>query len=336
VDDISTIALPSVRRLPRALFAVFRDAGVDTIDVLRAAGVDPSRLGEGELIVSAAEASAILLDALTRVADPSFGLVLGTSIRPELFGVIGLVASSSATYGDALARIARYKRLCTGDRLDIERGRQRVVVRVAMGEGSAAYARQAVDAELSFLLAFGRRMTERPVQALRVTMRGARPANEAPYQRVFGCPIEWGARHDALWLSAEAVALPLVGRNAELNRAVEMIAERLVAAGEDDVLTRVRATIEAALPDGPPPMNALARRLALSPRSLQRKLRDRGTSFSDLISDVRRELAHRHLDDHRVAVAEVSYLLGFSHPNSFYRAFRRWTGMTPDEYRRAR
>jgi AraC-like DNA-binding protein len=85
-----------------------------------------------------------------------------------------------------------------------------------------------------------------------------------------------------------------------------------------------------------PAIAAVARQIGTSARSLQRRLSAEGTCFNDLVDGVRHEMALRYLDDGRASLAEVSYLLGFAHPNAFFRAFKRWTGTTADSYRRAK
>jgi AraC-like DNA-binding protein len=131
--------------------------------------------------------------------------------------------------------------------------------------------------------------------------------------------------------------LPLMSSNPELVIMFEEKAEEFRAASdvEPELANRVRTVLQRMMRGELPDLGGVARALSISERSLQRKLGQEGVSFQHLVNEVRFSLAQRHLRNREVDAAEVSYLLGFSHPTSFYRAFKRWTGMTPEEYRRS-
>lgn len=126
----------------------------------------------------------------------------------------------------------------------------------------------------------------------------------------------------------------LEGANPELARLNDEVALRYLARFDRDKLnSRLRAALVEQLPRGEPSAAKLAVMLNLSLRSLQRRLADEGTSYEDLLTSTRRELALSHLADRRYSIGEVAYLLGFADASSFNRAFKRWTGQTPGQYR---
>lgn len=326
--------MPPEQAVPRGFVIALRDAGVDLTSATRAAGIAPDKLnGAAEL---EPDDLARLLDAVfSGAGDPAIGLRLGACVKPELFGVVGLAAISAPSYGAALARCARYKRLLTDLRVDIERHGERTAVRVDIAGAHGPSARARIDAELAFFVCFGQRMTETPVAPLELWVRPARPPHAAEYRRLFGCPVRLGQSADTLWLPTAALDTPLLAANAEIHTLLASTADRRLEELSDRLTTRTRAVIESLLPEGAPSIDRVARRLAVSERSLQRGLRGEGTSFTELMDATRRALACRYLEEERFAIIEISYLVGFSHPNSFYRAFRRWTGSTPEAYRRA-
>jgi AraC-like DNA-binding protein len=326
--------MPPERHIPRGFVTALRDAGVDLTSAARAAGIAPARMN-GAADLAPDELAGLLEAVFSGTGDAAIGLRLGACVKPELFGVVGLAAISAPTYGAALARCARYKRLLTDLRVDVERHGERTAVRVDIAGAHGPSSRARIDAELAFFVCFGRRMTEAPVSPLELWVRSARPPHAAEYRRLFECPVRFGQRTDTLWIPTAALETPLLAADSEVHTLLAATADRHLEELSDRMTARVRAVVESLLPEGPPSIDSVARRLAVSERSLQRGLHGEGTSFTELVDETRRALARRYLEEDRFAAVEISYLVGFSHPNSFYRAFRRWTGTTPEAYRRA-
>jgi AraC-like DNA-binding protein len=145
------------------------------------------------------------------------------------------------------------------------------------------------------------------------------------------------AERNALVYAREAWRAPVAGRDALLQRTLrrhaEVLLDRSARAARGDVAERVRAALLQRVRVGLPPVEAVARALGLGPRTLQRRLRAQGVTFAGLADEVRASLAREYLGDPGLNVSEVAYLLGFSEPSAFTRAFRRWTGKTPMRFR---
>jgi AraC-like DNA-binding protein len=103
---------------------------------------------------------------------------------------------------------------------------------------------------------------------------------------------------------------------------------------EDTLIERLRTIIKEELNGGDASLERIAHQLGMSGRTLQRKLRDHRTSHQELLDEMRKDLAMRYLREPEMAICEVAYLLGFSESSALHRAFKRWTGMTPSEFRR--
>jgi AraC-like DNA-binding protein len=165
-------------------------------------------------------------------------------------------------------------------------------------------------------------------------VRGA-PEPRAPFDEWFRSPIDWGADRATVLCRREDLVQPLPTANPDVAQANERVAlEYLERLDRTDIVTQVRRRILELLPSGPPTQTEIARALALSPRTLHRRLAEAGTSFAQLLDDTRRELAGGYLQRTDYAIAEVAYLLGFAEVSSFNRAFRRWTGIAPSAVRR--
>ena len=170
---------------------------------------------------------------------------------------------------------------------------------------------------------------------VRLRDSGAEPP--ALFRQIFGAaPVRFGAGVDALVYSASLLDAPVAGADEALRALLEKQLERTLASRAPDAafLDVARHRLRVALTQGGIDAEQLARALAVSTRSLQRRLAELGTTFSDLLDEVRRDLALGHLEHPDVSVTEVAFLLGFSDLSSFSRAFRRWTGKSPAEHRR--
>jgi len=149
-------------------------------------------------------------------------------------------------------------------------------------------------------------------------------------------PVWCGSACDEVILPAEVLGYPLVSANAAAAAVLSGAAEEQMALAMADVtvVARVEAALRQRRGSLPPSIAVVARSLGMSVRSLQRRLREEGTSFQEVLDGIRKALALGRLREARVEADELAFVLGFSHINSFYRAFRRWTGMTPVEYSR--
>jgi AraC-like DNA-binding protein len=148
--------------------------------------------------------------------------------------------------------------------------------------------------------------------------------------------VRFGRPLTKLVFDASVLTLPLVGADPALGSLLERQAAELLADSprRGAFAGRVRSLIKEGLPGGEARMDSVCRRLGVSARTLQRKLREEGTSFQELLEETQRALAEFYLRKPGVAICEISYSLGFAQPSAFHRAFRRWTGLTPKAFRR--
>jgi len=167
-----------------------------------------------------------------------------------------------------------------------------------------------------------------------VTLRRVRPPRADAYERFFGCEVSFGAAENAFVLSAPDAAAPLPTSNRKLAGVFEhLLVQELAAIDRDDIVGACRAELLQNLADASVSTASMARRLQTTPRTLQRRLAAAGTSFAQVQDDARHEAALALIDDARHSITDITFLLGFAEPSSFTRAFKRWTGVSPSEYR---
>ena len=277
--------------------------------------------------------------------DDALGLHAAELLLPGMFDVLDYAVRSAPTLRASLGRLIRYNRLVhdAAEFTLIERGHERAdVVRVehAFRFGAAVQCRHSAEFTLAAIVVLANQLTGTSVRPAAVDFRHGKPASEAAlveHARVFGVLPRFAQRVNALELDRRVLERSLPSADPALSRVIERHAEALLAARPDPAQStadRVRHVLSRALGEGEATLATVADRLHMSERSLQRKLADDGVTFDALLDELRRDLALRYLADPKIAIAEVAYLLGYSEPSPFHRAFKRWTGVTPSEARR--
>jgi AraC-like DNA-binding protein len=164
------------------------------------------------------------------------------------------------------------------------------------------------------------------------------PDDRLDLERLLRCPVRSPATWSGIEFPRNTMQTALTRRDPVLRAVLEGHAAGKAPVSNtepDSAAKRVRAVLTSRIGEDLPDLEHVARHLAMAPRTLQRRLAAEGASYKDLIDLTRREAAERLLADRSLGVAEVGYLLGFSEPSAFHRAFKRWLGVSPLEYRRA-
>ncbi|PTQ67285.1 AraC family transcriptional regulator [Pseudomonas sp. GV071] len=303
-------------------------------ELLAACGLSESQLGDPDARIPFSAHEQLWQALCERLALSEPGLAIGANLAPGPFSVLGYLLQSSATLGEALAAALRYQRLVgEGGELQLqEHGAElRVLYRPVHPHAPATRTR------VLALMVFWVQMMAPLVshyRLLRAEFAHPQPGDLSPYSEAFGCPLAFGASDYSLVLPLELRSAALIQANPPLQTLLRQHAEALLARlPSEGLVARVVTLLGAQLAHGEPDRAELARTLNLSERTLQRRLADEGSSYQQLLSDTRQQLAERYLDDGQLPAAEIALLLGYSEPSVFFRAFRNWTGLTPGEYR---
>jgi AraC-like DNA-binding protein len=335
----AVVTVPEPRltiRAIRPLASGLRALGHDPAPVLAAAGIDTPLLDDPDATVPMGAGVAFLAEAARRAGDPNIGLHLAERADLGSFDVHLYAMLSSPTLGAAFERLGRYQRLIhETTRVELAREGACAVLRHRMPGGLAA-PRQTAEFLVAAWLRGGRVATGEDWGPLEVRFAHRRPDDVREHAQVFRAPVHFSAGENALVLPATLLDRPCVRADPALLAVLDRYAADRIARtpATSSFADRARAGLVELLRDGNPGASRLAARLRMSVRSLARGLAAEGTSYRELLDHLRRETAAHHLADDRVAIAEVAFLLGFADLSAFYRAFKRWTGKTPAEFRR--
>jgi AraC-like DNA-binding protein len=319
--------------IPRALFDRLALL-VDVEEVLRRAELPRSRFRVARPQGSTAEFFALWQAVEQSGADADLALRLGAEVLSDYEDVSVLAALHSATLGEGLQKLARYKRLTCPEKvwLEVEDGEARLRFEWFLADEDPP--NFVTDLLFSFILNMAQRGTTKPIRPRRVELTRRR-GNEAMLKRHFRCELRFDAPHDLMVLDEEALALPMVKRNAQLLSVLLPGLELAIARDNDDrtLVDDVRVAINETMCGARPGVAKVAKLLGMSHRTLQRRLGELGTTYQDLLDDVRRRAARRLLANTDLGIGEVAFLLGFEEVNSFTRAFQSWEHTTPGKWR---
>ena len=192
----------------------------------------------------------------------------------------------------------------------------------------------AIDSNMAMLMIMCRTAFGEDLQPIRVSFQHPKPGNTSCFIDFFNAPVDFSQTETALWLDTDAVTTPLTTANPELVRVNDQIVtDYLAQLDRHDVTMQVRAKLVERLPSGQVTEEEIADSIHISQRSLQRKLKQQGSSFTQLLENTRSELGLQYVRDPQRSFNEIAVLLGFSEPSNFSRAFKRWYGKSPSQYR---
>ncbi|MCA9549996.1 MAG: AraC family transcriptional regulator [Myxococcales bacterium] len=311
---------------------LLRDVGVDAGNLLRRAGL-PGDLFSRERVVLDTDTYFGLWRALeAETDDPTLPIRIGQAVTVEAFDPPVFAAVCSENLRAALPRIARYKQLVCPLVLGIEDGAGPLVMTFTWSDASRPPPAALVLTELVYFVQLARLATRERVVPLEVRAPEP-PAVQAAFQEFLGVTVTRG--EPAVVFSAEDAARPFLTANEAMWGFFEPELARRLAELEAQSSTaeRVKAALLELLPTGGASVDAVAARLGTSKRTLQRRLGAEGTSFQQVLDGTREQLARHYLRRSSMSGAEISFLLGFEDPNSFFRAFHAWTGTTPEQAR---
>lgn len=325
----TTYALDSTWR------TLLKDLGVSSANVLRRAGLAEDLINRPGVRLAANDFHRFWEGLESELAVPDLPLKLCRSVRSESFSPPLFAALCSPNFLVAVQRIARFKALVAPMRLEVREDHDQVAVWLVWPEEGGVPPASLVLTELLFVVTLARMGTRELVRPLSVITTEP-PSDQEAYVDFLRVRIQKGKRHSVVVSRSDAVR-PFLTSNEGLWAAFEPELRNRLAQLDASVTVgqRVRSVLLEALPGGGVEMDAVAQRVGMSRRSLQRHLEAEGLTYTDLLQSTRHALAQHYLLKTDLPVAEISFLLGFDEPNSFFRAFRGWVGRSPESFRQS-
>jgi AraC-like DNA-binding protein len=317
-----------VKAICRALEA----AGCDSAALLAEAGFNRECLDGPGARCPLANTARLWEISVAATGDPAFGVKVASHIKHTTFHALSYGLSASSTLKEAFERLQRY---CHVGSWAVEfefcqcGSEYHCVI-----EPLINLPFESIDAVVSALLRMCRSLLGRDHSPLLIELQRPRPSKIDDFERLLRAPLRFRASHNRLVFDSHSIECPLDGGSPELARHSDAIALQYIARIErDDIQARVREVLMQRLGKGEPSQEEVAEQLHVSARTLQRRLGESGMTYKEVLDETRRALAMAYLSAPQHSVSDVTYLLGFSCDSSFTRAFRRWTGQSPSNWR---
>jgi len=274
--------------------------------------------------------------AVARSEDPLIGMRAAQAVPFGAYRVIDFLAASAATVGEGITRVARYFPLINSVlelRVNEDHAGE-IAVQLINPRDPGNLPRPYAEFALVVTVLHCRGANGFDWPLTRVELAYPPQPDHAEYERVFGCPVQFDALRTAFVLATATWNQPSHGASSELLRTLEDHADRLLSTlRATEIEAVVARCVMEEMRGGDPSLPHVAKRLGMSARTLQRKLQLENVSFADVLDRTRKHFASRYLQERGLQLTEIAYLLGFSEQSAFTRAFQRWYGVSPTQYR---
>jgi AraC-like DNA-binding protein len=323
-------------RLATKVVDDLRKHGVNVDNLIKQVGLRRTDIADPDARIPYVAVLGLIERAASTLGDANYGLRLGAAHEARDSGLLGFVVLNSPTLLDAIANFQRYFYVVgEGEDIEVERMGSRVTLRFRETDRALRGLRHNSDYIASVVVRACRDMTRKRISPVRAEFIHGKPQAKVAYADYLGCPVKFHAEWDALIYDADTMRLPVIGADDKLLKVLERACHNILgpAPKKKDILHDVRELVIDGLAKGTVHFDDIARELNMSSKTLERRLSDRDTTFTELTDEIRKGLAKRYLTDTDLRLEQIAYLTGYSEPAALVRAFRRWTGSTPMKFR---
>jgi AraC-like DNA-binding protein len=319
-----------------SLFNILEKYKINSRQFLRNEGFDPAIIDNPDNTISIQDMYRLMHNAAEITGNSFIGLHMG-ELFTGLANIVGSVLVNCRNLGDAYNACLRYQSLFDQTKktqLIVKDGTAKLTFSVTMD----FYDRDRILSEFRGAIAYHSigQLTGKHIFLKEIHFRHKKPGTISEYQRIFKCPIRFSADVNAIMFDSDYLALPLKQPNPKLHSIFNSHARQMLKQleGKELFSDKVKRIVINTMMNKVPGIKYVSRRMAVSVRKLQMKLKEEGTTFSTIVDKTREELAIQYLQEKNITITEVSFLLGFSEPSAFQRSFKRWRGIAPGEFRK--
>jgi AraC-like DNA-binding protein len=312
-------------------------AGANPEQILQSFALDPSVFSKPEGFIPCSVFAGILNEAARATGDDCFGLHFGESFHPKNIGPLAYVALNSPTIGAGILNVERYLHVYDSSAkwLFTTEGNRGYIRFVLTGLG-AEQLRQSNEHGMAIIINTLRMMAGSHWAPEEIQFAHQAPESTSEHHRIFRAPVVFGCETNAVVIELDFIERQVPAADQQLYQIMTQYLDRVLSEmpREDGFVSSIRKAIAESMRDGDPKLARVAKKMGMGSRTLQRRLKEYGSDFKQLVEDTRQRFAVSYLKDPKNTLTEIAFLLGYSELSAFHRAFKRWTRSTPLDYQR--
>ena len=317
-----------------AMVDALRAFGVDPVEVLSEVGIREELLDDPDNLISYRLRGRLLAHCVSRTGCPHFGLLVGERMNLNSLGIVGVLIGNAPDVGAALDGLTRLLYLhAQGSETSLTVEGSEAILSFSVMQRLVAATDQLGDGALVMMRNIMRTLCGPSFRLAEVRFAHRKPEDVQPYRRCFRAPLRFDAEQNALVFSREWLSVRRPGSDIELQRVLQKQIGILEAEFSDDFPAQVQRVLRYMLPTDHGSAEEIAALFSIHPRTLGRRLEDSGTNFRELVENVRFEIARQMLEDTSRSIGQIAASLAYGRASAFTRAFRRWSGTTPVDWR---
>lgn len=320
-----------------AIVKALDDAGVESDQLLESIGIPPDKVNDLNERFSQDQVTDLWEAAVSATGDDYFGLKVAQFVRPSTFHVVGYAMACSENLKRATERFSRSARLISDSAtIDFNIAGENAVMRVELNPEGRRPFYHTIDTIIAGYFLLCEWIQGDKIHPIRVGFRHPSPPSSKKYEEIFHCPVLFDQAHNNITFRLADLENPIASANEELAMVLDdMTSKYMSLRFKSRFSTKVRGTLSTHLPRGEPKKAEVAKELGMTERTLLRRLREENTTFQELLYRLREELAYDYLRQDSITIDTISVQLGFSSSSAFSRAFLRWTGERPSDWRQS-
>ena len=319
----------------RQMFLYLEALEIDTDAFLESIEIDPETLKSPDAYIPIETYLFIEEEAARYTDDPSFGFHMGQYAEAGSWSILGYMMMNCQNLGEAFEKSARYSCII-GNLIEGHATLRfnKIRVNLVIPPHAPEMPRHCFESTIASSVRMMRTLTGEEIKPLEVTFAYPKPESVAEYESFFGCPVRFGQDENTFTIPLKVIFTPILFANPELLEYFENYAQEVLAEMDrrSEYASTVTKILLSQLDDEDLSIKKVAKEMSVSVRTLQNRLKAEGVLFSDLLQEVREKLAKKYLREN-YSVEDITYLLGFSEPSVFRKAFKKWSGVTPGQYR---
>ncbi|WP_028025517.1 AraC family transcriptional regulator [Enterovibrio calviensis] len=314
--------------------------GLDPVETLKRFNIDPAEVNDPEGRICVESLGNLFTYCNKEFGDHNFNIEVAKCFHPSVLHALGYAVQSAYSLQEALERVSQYKRVVSncsnmetyevGDELVVE-----LIVYRYPDSGRSVLSPDLIECFLSTLVRLCRDLVGGDLDPVKLQFAFDRHNVEYDSDSEFlNCPVEFGCERNAVLLDLKQCKERLFGNNPAINQMhIELLNQFMTRVDKTNLTYLIESKILDELPVGAPSQADVAKHLGYSLRNLQRKLSEQGTCYKDILDNTRKRITLNYIRQPHMSISEIGYLVGFSNVANFNRAFRRWEGCAPGEYR---